>query len=132
MNMNNIFILGPVASGKNTLLDNIAKDNEVIALDTGRIFRYVAYKLYRKLNTKINFDAVYKSNEQAIKLLIENIYHLTKYINLQLEKLKFDGYEILENNEILDINCLYGRYVNCILPLISKVQTIRNMIISFY
>lgn len=129
--MNNIFILGPVASGKNTLLDNIAKDNEVIALDTGRIFRYVAYKLYRKLNTKINFDAVYKSNEQAIKLLIENIYHLTKYINLQLEKLRFDGYEILENNEILDINCLYGKYVNCILPLISKVQTIRNMIISF-
>ena len=129
--MNNIFILGPVASGKNTLLDNIVKNHNVVALDTGRIFRYVAYQLYNKLNRKIDFEKIYKDDEIEIKYLTENIYHLTKYISLKLQKLKFEGYKMLEDDNNFDIDCLYERNVNCILPIVSKISTIRNMIIRY-
>ena len=107
--MNNIFILGPVASGKNTLLDNIVKDHSVIALDTGRIFRYVAYQLYCKLNKEINFEKVCRNDEIEINALTEKIYHSTKYINLQLRKLKFEGHNMLVDGNDLNIDYLYEK-----------------------
>jgi len=129
--MNNIFIIGPVASGKNTLLDNIVREHDVTALDTGRIFRYVAYKIYNKLNNEINFKKISENDEQEIEKLTRNIYHLTKYINQQLQNLKFNGYKMFENNNCFNIDNLYERNVNNILPIISKISTIRNMIVNY-
>ena len=129
--MNNIFILGPVASGKNTLLDNIVKNHSVIALDTGRIFRYVAYQLYCKLNKEINFEKVCRSDEIEINALTEKIYHSTKYINLQLRKLKLEGHNMLVDGNNLNIDYLYEKNVNCMLPIISKISTIRNIIVRY-
>lgn len=129
--MNNIFILGPVASGKNTLLEKISNNYDVISLDTGRVFRYVAYKLLEKMNGKINFEAIYNNDENEIKLLMESIYHSTKYVKLQLQNITFDGDKILENDIVINLNCLYTKKVNYLLPFIAKIQVIRNTIINF-
>lgn len=129
--MENIFILGPVASGKNALLDSIVKNHNVIALDTGRIFRYVAYQLYNRFNKEVDFEKIYKNDDVEINSLTEKIYHSTKYINLQLQKLKFEGSDMLEDGNNLNIECLYKRNVNCILPIISKISTIRNIIVRY-
>lgn len=129
--MNNIFILGPVASGKNTLLDNIVENHDVIALDTGRIFRYIAYQLYNKFNGEINFEKICKNDEKEMELLIEKIYHSTKYIETQLRKLKFNGYKMIAEDNDINIECLYEKNVNCILPIISKISTIRNLVVRY-
>lgn len=129
--MNNIFILGPVASGKNTLLDNIVKNYNVTALDTGRIFRYITYKLYEKFDKEVDFELINGNDEKEINTLIEKIYHSTKYINSQLHSLKFNGYNILENNNVIDINVLYERNVNFLLPIIAKIPTIRKMVLNY-
>lgn len=129
--MNNIFILGPVASGKNTLLANIVKEHNVVALDTGRIFRYVAYQLYCKLNEEINFENVCKNDDNEINTLTEKIYHSTKYINSQLRKLKFEGSNMLVDGNNLNLNFLYEKNVNCMLPIISRISTIRNLIVKY-
>ena len=40
----NLFIIGPVASGKNTLLDNLKKKYNINVLDTGQLYRFVYFK----------------------------------------------------------------------------------------
>ena len=129
--MNNIFILGPVASGKNTLLDIIVKEHDVVALDTGRIFRYIAYKLCEKFENETDIENINQIGEQEMNALLDKIYHSTKYINSQLQLLRFDGYNILENEKKLNINYLYEKRVNCLLPIIAKISTIRNMVLNF-
>lgn len=129
--MDNIFILGPVASGKNALLNNIVKNHITISLDTGRIFRYVAYHLCDKLKNETNFEKICNNDEQEIKKVTEKIYHLTKFIGIQLKYLKFSGNKILENDREINIDYLYERRVNVLLPIIAKNLTIRNMITKY-
>ncbi len=113
------------------MLDNISNNYDVIALDTGRVFRYVAYKLSENVEEKINFEAIYSNDENELKSLMELIYHSTKYINTQLQNITFDGDKILENNIVINSNCLYTKKVNYLLPFIAKILVIRNMIIHF-
>ena len=129
--MNNIFILGPVASGKNTLLDNIAKENDVIALDTGKIFRYIAYKLCEKFDLEINFEGIYQNDEQEIKKMINKIYHSTKYINNELQDLEFKKTCFFNKDGPIDEDCLYKREVNALLPIIAKISTIRHFVLKY-
>jgi len=56
--MKNIFIVGPVASGKNTLMEKILSENDAITLDTGRIYRYVVYKIYQKVKDDIEINKI--------------------------------------------------------------------------
>ena len=129
--MNNIFIIGPVASGKNTLLDKIINNNEVIALDTGRIFRYVAYELNNKLSKEIDFSKISNNDENEINKLREKIYHSTNFISQQLEQLSFNNNSILKNGTELNVNFLYSKNVNLLLPIIAKISTIRTKIVKF-
>lgn len=129
--MNNIFIIGPVASGKNTLLDKIVSDNDVIALDTGRIFRYVAYELSNKLGNEIDFEKLLNNEETEIKKVTEKIYHLTRFIDNQLLQLEFKKNLIFKNNIEFDCEYLYSKQTNTILPIITKISTIRDKIIKF-
>ena len=45
----NLFIIGPVASGKNTLLDNLKKKCKINVLDTGQLYSilYISKNNYK-------------------------------------------------------------------------------------
>ena len=74
----NLFIIGPVASGKNTLLDNLKKIYNLNVLDTGRLYRYLTLCILEKTNINPNYDKLYKNDEQEEKRVIQEIYNWNK------------------------------------------------------
>ena len=130
--MGNIFIVGPVASGKNTLLENIVKNNnDITFLDTGRIFRFVAYEVYNEIKNDINIDKVLNNDKEEIEKVQRRLFHLTKFISSKLEQLSYNGERMFINNTEIDISNFYQKNVNALLPIISKIPTIRGKIIQF-
>lgn len=85
MNMINIAIDGPSGAGKSTLAKEIAKKLDIYYLDTGSMYRAVAYaainsgvdikntKQVEELIKKINLHTVYESGEQKLLLEGQNI-----------------------------------------------------------
>lgn len=129
--MNNIFVLGPVASGKNTLLDKISNNFDVITLDTGRIFRYVAFVLSDKLKEDIDFNMISIDDKEEIEILKERIFHLNNYITTKLNTLSIDKDILYSNGLKIEIDDLYSRGTNLLLPIIAKNHTIRNKILGY-
>jgi len=129
--MKNIFIVGPVASGKNTLMEKILSKNDAITLDTGRVYRYVAYKLYQKVKDDIEIRKILSKDVNEIDKLLNLVYRLTKYYTHELSILSFDGNSLYENSNKLDVEILYSKEVNAILPVIARISTLRNKITQF-
>lgn len=129
--MKNIFIVGPVASGKNTLMEKILSKNDAITLDTGRVYRYVAYKLYQKVKDDIEVRKILSKDVNEIDKLLNLVYRLTKYYTHELSILSFDGNSLYENSNKLDVEILYSKEVNAILPVIARISTLRNKITQF-
>lgn len=129
--MKNIFIVGPVASGKNALLKNIIKNNDVISLDTGRIFRFLAYEIYNEIKEDINIEKLLANDEDEINNLLHKLFNLTKFISMQLEQLSFEGEDFYKNKNKIDINHFYSKEVNIFLPIMSQIKTIREKILLF-
>lgn len=127
----NIFIIGPVASGKNTLLEKIIEKNpEMLSIDTGKIYRYISFKIYQKLNTEISINKILNNDKDEISSLLQKVYHLTNYYSNALLQLKIVNGELYENEMKIDDNKLYCKETNAILPIIAKVPTLRNRITS--
>lgn len=129
--MKNIFIVGPVASGKNTLMENILKNNDFIALDTGRIYRYVAKKIYDYIKNEINISKIIENDADEKDKLLQKVYHLTKFYTNQLSSLKFNGKNLYDNNGPINFNELYSKETNAVLPIIAKIPTLREKINQF-
>lgn len=129
--MKNIFIIGPVASGKNSLMTKIIENNEVIALDTGQIYRYVALKIYNEIKDKIDIKKILLKDEKEIEKTSKLIFHLKKYCSEKLKELSFDSNNLYENENILNSNDLYIKEVNALLPIVAKISTIRTIINNF-
>ena len=90
-------------------MEHILKDNDVIALDTGQIYRFVTFKIYEKIKDEINIDKItQKDNDEIIKIT-ELIYHLTRYYSHQLSLLTFDKNKLYEDGNEIDRGKLYIR-----------------------
>ena len=50
-----IAIDGPAASGKGTLAKQIAKKYKLLHLDSGKLYRYLAFQVYKTKHKKINY-----------------------------------------------------------------------------
>ena len=129
--MNNIFVLGPVGAGKNTLIDKISEEHDVITLDTGRIFRYVGYKLYYALSQDENLNELDFNNPDVINKLCDKIFHLSNYIEKQLSDLCLEKDKLYNGSVEIENNKLYCRETNTLLPIIAKIQMIRDKILNF-
>lgn len=129
--MKNIFIIGPVASGKNSLMTKIIENNEVIALDTGQIYRYVALKIYNEIKDKIDIKKILLKDEKEIEKTSKLIFHLKNYCSEKLKELSFDSNNLYENENILNSDDLYIKEVNALLPIVAKISTIRTIINNF-
>lgn len=112
-------------------MEHILKDNDVIALDTGQIYRFVTFKIYEKIKDEINIDKItQKDNDEIIKIT-ELIYHLTRYYSHQLSQLTFDKNKLYEDGNEIDRGKLYIREVNILLPIVARISTVRNKISQF-
>ena len=70
-------------------MNKILKDCDAIALDTGQIYRYVAFKIYEKIKDEIDIDKIIKNDSFEVEKTTQLIYHLTKYYTQQLLLLSF-------------------------------------------
>lgn len=129
--MKNIFIVGPVASGKNTLMEKIMIESNSIAVDTGQIYRYLASKIIDELHDQIDFLKIQKNDEDECLKLVNKTYSLTKFYTNELGKLKFKDNEFYELTKPVDLNKLYSTEVNMILPIICKISTLRGTINNY-
>ena len=60
-------------------MEKILSKNDAITLDTGRVYRYVAYKLYQKVKDDIEVRKILSKDVNEIDKLLNLVYRLTKY-----------------------------------------------------
>ena len=127
----NLFIIGPVASGKNILLDNLKKKYHLNVLDTGQIYRYIAFCILEKTNINPDFESLYKNDNREEERILKELFKWNRTIEKSLKELEiFDG-KLYINKQILLEDCLYRKDVNNIVAIIAKSDLIRKRILQF-
>ena len=129
--MKNIFIVGPVASGKSTLMNKILEKYDIVALDTGLLYRYVAKIIFDKIKNDIDINALSNKDLSQIDVVNKFIYTNSNYYTGKLNSLTFTDNKLYENDEELNLKQLYEPSVNILLPIVAKVSTIRNRIVNY-
>ena len=129
--MKNIFIVGPVASGKSTLMSKILEKYNIIALDTGLLYRYVAKIIFDKIKDDIDINALLHQDSSQIDIVNNFIYRNSNYYTNKLNSLIFTNNKLYEGEEELNLNQLYEPNVNILLPIVAKISTIRNRIVNY-
>ena len=86
-----IAIDGPAGSGKSTILKLVAKDLNLIYLDTGAMYRMFTLKL---LNEKVSFE-----DKKKIEELLQNLN-----INIDKESFFLDGKDVSEEIRKSDVS----------------------------
>lgn len=129
--MKNIFIVGPVASGKSTLMNKILDKYNIVALDTGLLYRYVAKIIFDKIKDDIDINTLSNKDSSQINIVNKFIYTNSNYYTNKLNSLTFTNNKLYEGAEELNLNQLYEPSVNILLPIVAKISTIRNRIINY-
>ena len=108
----NIAIDGPSGSGKSTTAKAIAKELDIIYLDTGAMFR--------ALGLKAKLSNVNVNDVEAVVAMLANTTVDVKYVNSKME-LYLDGAEV--SNEIRENS------ISKLASDISKIAEVREMLI---
>lgn len=127
----NLFILGPVASGKNTLLDNLKKKYNINVLDTGQLYRYLAFCIFHKTTINPNIESLYKNDIKEEKRILEEIFKWNRTIEKSLKKLEILDGKLYVDKQIVKEDNLYSKEVNSIVAIIAKSDLIRKRILQF-
>ena len=127
----NLFIIGPVASGKNTLLDGLKKKYNLNILDTGKLYRYLAWCICKKTDINPNFDLLYKNDGQEVKRISQKIYQWNRTLESSLKELEIVDGKLFIGGQEVDEGELYSKEVNSIISLVAKSQLIRKRILHF-
>ena len=122
----NLFIIGPVASGKNTLLDGLKKKYNLNILDTGKLYRYLAWCICKKTDINPNFDLLYKNDGQEVKRISQKIYQWNRTLESSLKELEIVDGKLFIGGQEVDEGELYSKEVNSIISLVAKSQLIRK------
>ena len=127
----NLFIIGPVASGKNTLLDNLKNIYNINVLDTGQLYRYVAFSILNKTSINPNLESLYKNDIKEEKRILEEIFKWNKTIEKSLKELEIvDGKLTIDGEHIIEDD-LYSKEVNSIVSIIARSDLVRKRITHF-
>ena len=127
----NLFIIGPVASGKNTLLENLRHKYNINVLDTGQLYRYIAFCIIQKTNISPNIERLYKNDIKEEKRILQEIFKWNRTIEKSLKDLKIVDGNLYIDGQILKIDSLYSKDVNSVVAIIAKSDMIRNRILQF-
>ena len=127
----NLFIIGPVASGKNTLLDNLKKKYNINVLDTGQLYRYIAFCIFQKTTINPNLDNLYKNNIREEKRILQEVFKWNRTIEKSLKELEILDGKLHIDGQILKDDSLYSKEVNSIVAIIAKSDLIRKRILQF-
>ena len=81
----NLFIIGPVASGKNTLLENLKKKYNINILDSGQLYRYIALCILKKTSVNPDYKSLYKNDTEEEKRILQEIFKWNRTIEKSLK-----------------------------------------------
>lgn len=127
----NLFIIGPVASGKNTLLDNLKRKYNINVLDTGKLYRYLALCAIQRTTINPDYQKLFENDKQEETRIIQELYKWNRTFEESLSKLEIiDGKLVVEGQEVTD-DKLYSKEVNSIISLVAKSNLIRKRILNF-
>ena len=88
----NLFIIGPVASGKNTLLDNLKRKYNINVLDTGKLYRYLALCAIQRTTINSDYQKLFENDKQEETRIIQELYRWNRTFEESLNKLEIiDG-----------------------------------------
>ena len=127
----NLFIIGPVTSGKNTLLDNLKRKYNINVLDTGKLYRYLALCAIQRTTINPDYQKLFENDKQEETRIIQELYRWNRTFEESLNKLEIiDGKLVVEGQEVTD-DKLYSKEVNSIISLVAKSNLIRKRILNF-
>ena len=127
----NLFIIGPVASGKNTLLDNLKRKYNINVLDTGKLYRYLALCAIQRTTINPDYQKLFENDKQEETRIIQELYRWNRTFEESLNKLEIvDGKLVIEGQEVTD-DKLYSKEVNSIISLVARSNLIRKRILNF-
>lgn len=127
----NLFIIGPVASGKNTLLENLKKKYNINILDSGQLYRYITLCILKKTSVNPDYKSLYKNDTEEEKRILQEIFKWNRTIEKSLKELEIvDGKLTIDGQSIGEKN-LYSKEVNSIVAIIAKSDLIRKRILHF-
>ena len=127
----NLFIIGPVASGKNTLLDNLKRKYNINILDTGKLYRYLALCATQRTTINPDYQKLFENDKQEETRIIQQLYSWNRTFEESLNELEIiDGKLVVEGQEVTD-DKLYSKEVNSIISLVAKSNLIRKRILNF-
>lgn len=127
----NLFIIGPVASGKNTLLYNLQKRYNINVLDTGQLYRYIAFCIFQKTDINPDFEKLYKNDIKEEKRILQEVFKWSRTIEKSLQELKILDGKLCTTEKALTEDCLYSKEVNSVVGIIAKSDLIRKRILHF-
>ena len=127
----NLFIIGPVASGKNTLLDNLKRKYNINILDTGKLYRYLALCATQRTTINPDYQKLFENDKQEETRIIQQLCSWNRTFEESLNELEIiDGKLVVEGQEVTD-DKLYSKEVNSIISLVAKSNLIRKRILNF-
>lgn len=127
----NLFIIGPVASGKNTLLNNLKKKYNMSVLDTGQLYRYLALCLLNETTINPDCEKLCKNDAEEENRISKAIFRWSRTIEKALDELEVVDGKLCLHGKILLEESLYSKEVNEIVSVVAKSNMVRNRILQF-
>ncbi|MBQ8044144.1 MAG: (d)CMP kinase [Clostridia bacterium] len=127
----NIFIVGPVATGKNTLLNKLKSNYNIEIVDTGQLYRYIAYIVNTQTDINPDFEKINLNDESEIQRVLHAVFKWNRTIEHKLENLSIKGGCLHEGDAPLNAEILYKKEVNLLVSKLAKLPFLREKILKY-
>ena len=127
----NILIIGSVASGKNTLMDKLKETYELNALDTGKVYRYLASIVDENTEILPKYEKLLENDLDESNRIKHEIFKWNRTIANALDNLKVLNGKLYVGEDEIGDKLLYSKKVNALVPTLAKSEFIRQKVINF-
>lgn len=131
--MKNIFIIGPVASGKTTISQKIAQKINMNCFDTGLLFRFLGWAILNMSQICPDLAKIEVHDQDEIERVLNEIHYKKVLLEKELNyiSLQKQGQIIYKDSENILNFGLYSERINTVVSLVAQSATARKMILKF-
>ena len=131
--MKNLFIIGPVASGKTTISQKIAQKINMNCFDTGLLFRFLGWAILDMSQICPDLAKIEVHDQDEIKRVLDEIHYKKVLLERELNciSLQKQGQMIYKGSEDILNFGLYSDRINTVVSLVAQSATARKIILKF-
>lgn len=131
--MKNLFVIGPVASGKTTISKKIAQKLNMNCFDTGLLFRFLGWVILNMTQVYPDFTKIEACDQCETKRILDEIRYKRVLLEKELNNIILQNQGQMKYKHLEDILKLglYSTQINTIVSLVAQSATARKMIMKF-